>query len=169
MSATKNYFGTSDLSFRKDIEGLRALAVLSVMSFHHEWNLVPGGFIWVDMFFVISGYLITRNVFSQSVIGTLSVCAAQLGLATDATGVFHFMPSQSKVNVIHLSQQTATFLFNIFHCLDAPLAFGSINCELLSALKCYKLSMVVATLLPRQLTLPSKSVIFSNWVKYKMH
>ncbi|MDH7534224.1 acyltransferase family protein, partial [Proteus mirabilis] len=41
--------------FRADINGLRAIAVLSVMFFHFNQGLVPGGFAGVDVFFVISG------------------------------------------------------------------------------------------------------------------
>ena len=47
-------------SFRPDIEGLRALAVLGVIAFHFGATWLPGGFVGVDIFFVISGYLITR-------------------------------------------------------------------------------------------------------------
>ncbi len=51
--------------FRKDIEGLRALAILSVLAFHHQWGVFSGGFVGVDVFFVISGYLITRNILKE--------------------------------------------------------------------------------------------------------
>ncbi|WP_430619974.1 acyltransferase family protein [Vibrio cholerae] len=49
----------SSVPHRKDIEGLRAIAVLAVMVFHLNPNWLPGGFIGVDVFLVISGFLIT--------------------------------------------------------------------------------------------------------------
>lgn len=49
----------SSVSYRPDIDGLRALAILPVVLFHLEVSQVPGGFTGVDVFFVISGYLIT--------------------------------------------------------------------------------------------------------------
>jgi peptidoglycan/LPS O-acetylase OafA/YrhL len=49
-------------NYRSDIDGLRALAVVSVVIFHAFAWLIPGGYAGVDVFFVISGYLITTNI-----------------------------------------------------------------------------------------------------------
>ncbi len=48
--------------FRSDIQGLRAIAVLAVLLFHINNGWLPGGYLGVDIFFVISGYLITANI-----------------------------------------------------------------------------------------------------------
>ncbi len=48
-----------NIKYRSDIDGLRAIAVLSVIIFHINEKWIPGGFLGVDIFFVISGYLIT--------------------------------------------------------------------------------------------------------------
>ncbi len=63
-----------DRDFRPDIEGLRAIAVLSVMIYHVAPALLPGGFVGVDIFFVISGFLITSHLASEHVrTGTISL------------------------------------------------------------------------------------------------
>ena len=53
------------MNFRLDIQGLRALAVIFVVIFHIEHYWLPGGVIGVDMFFVISGFLISKALIKQ--------------------------------------------------------------------------------------------------------
>ena len=50
-------------SFRQDINGLRAIAVIAVVLFHFNASWMPGGFAGVDVFFVISGFLMTGIIF----------------------------------------------------------------------------------------------------------
>ena len=54
--------GTAERDFRPDIQGLRALAVAMVVIYHLYPALLPGGFVGVDVFFVISGFLITGHL-----------------------------------------------------------------------------------------------------------
>jgi peptidoglycan/LPS O-acetylase OafA/YrhL len=60
-------------SYRPDIDGLRALAVLAVICFHAATRRVPGGFIGVDVFFVISGFLITTIVLQALAAGNFTI------------------------------------------------------------------------------------------------
>jgi peptidoglycan/LPS O-acetylase OafA/YrhL len=56
------------------LDGLRALAVIAVLLFHLDATLIPGGFLGVDLFFVVSGYLITRLLLTEiTQRGTLGV------------------------------------------------------------------------------------------------
>ena len=60
------------LQYRPDIDGLRAIAVLAVILFHINKALLPGGFVGVDIFFVISGYLISAHIFNSAACGQFS-------------------------------------------------------------------------------------------------
>ncbi|MBF0157393.1 MAG: acyltransferase, partial [Magnetococcales bacterium] len=61
------------MRYRADIDGLRAIAVLSVVFFHLSRSTLPGGYLGVDMFFVISGYLITSIIWRETQDNTFSI------------------------------------------------------------------------------------------------
>jgi peptidoglycan/LPS O-acetylase OafA/YrhL len=90
---------------RKEIQGLRAVAVLLVVLFHLWPRLLPGGYVGVDVFFVISGFLITSLLLREAGrTGTVHLArfwarrlrrllpAAYLVLAVSAAGVLLFVP-----------------------------------------------------------------------------
>jgi len=61
------------LKYRKEIDGLRAVAVLPVILFHAGFSAFSGGYVGVDIFFVISGFLITSIIFKELDQGTFSI------------------------------------------------------------------------------------------------
>lgn len=63
----------SDLPYRPDIDGLRAIAVLAVVAYHLDFAFARGGFVGVDIFFVISGYLITTIIQRRIAAGSFSL------------------------------------------------------------------------------------------------
>lgn len=93
------------LEYRPAIDGLRALAVLSVFIFHLKHHWLPGGFVGVDVFFVISGYLITSIIlkdcnegkfsflkFYQRRIARIFPIFFTVGLATIVAAYFIYTP-----------------------------------------------------------------------------
>lgn len=61
------------MHYRREIDGLRAIAVLPVILFHAGIQMFSGGFIGVDIFFVISGYLITTIILTEKIEGRFSL------------------------------------------------------------------------------------------------
>lgn len=61
------------MQYRAEIDGLRALAVIPVILFHAGFNLFSGGYVGVDVFFVISGYLITTIIHTEIKAGSFSI------------------------------------------------------------------------------------------------
>lgn len=62
-------------TYRTDIDGLRSLAILPVVLFHAGFSAFPGGFVGVDIFFVISGFLITSSLVDDMDAGRYSIAA----------------------------------------------------------------------------------------------
>ncbi|MBF0137828.1 MAG: acyltransferase [Magnetococcus sp. DMHC-1] len=61
------------LKYRPEIDGLRAISILPVIFFHAGFNWASGGFIGVDIFFLISGYLITSMIIHEAQAGNFSL------------------------------------------------------------------------------------------------
>ena len=75
LGLTTNSVAPQGAQYRPDIDGLRAVAVLAVLLFHCFPSVLTGGFVGVDVFFVISGYLIGRSSFDEIAAGTYSARA----------------------------------------------------------------------------------------------
>jgi len=61
------------IQFRNDIQLLRAIAVVAVIFFHYNKNLFPNGYLGVDVFFVISGFLISNIIYSNKSLGNFNL------------------------------------------------------------------------------------------------
>lgn len=61
------------MQYRREVDGLRAVAVVPVMLFHAGFQCFGGGFVGVDVFFVISGYLITTIILGELERGSFSI------------------------------------------------------------------------------------------------
>ncbi|MGX8009834.1 acyltransferase family protein [Mesorhizobium sp. ORM8.1] len=61
------------MNYRADISGLRAVAVVPVVLYHAGFSAVSGGFVGVDIFFVISGFLITSDIIERTDRGEFSL------------------------------------------------------------------------------------------------
>src|SRR3954453_19243927 len=111
-------------SYRPDIDGLRALAVLAVVLFHYRVPSFGGGYVGVDVFFVISGYLITGLILKESGENRFSVRSfyerrirrifpalfAMLAVATVAAALLFFPISFARFGKSLLA--TAVFISN---------------------------------------------------------
>mgnify|MGYP000019239989 CR=1 FL=1 len=61
------------MKYRSEIDGLRAVAVVPVILFHAGFQAFSGGYVGVDVFFVISGFLITKILLNDIEEGKLSI------------------------------------------------------------------------------------------------
>ena len=73
MNARENIGKVKSLTYRREVDGIRALAVVPVILFHAGFERFSGGYVGVDVFFVISGYLITSLILAEMQSGTFSL------------------------------------------------------------------------------------------------
>lgn len=119
------------MKFRKDINGLRALAVIAVVLFHFNSSWMPGGFAGVDVFFVISGFLMTGIIFRGMEQDNFSVlnfyvaranriipALALLCLALLFFGWFYLTPLEYKALSRHAAS-SVSFLSNFVYWREA--------------------------------------------------
>lgn len=117
--------------YRPDIDGLRAVAVLSVLFFHSGINVFSGGYVGVDVFFVISGYLITTIIVREIGEGDFSIqgfyerrfrrilpALVAVVVATLIVGCL-LLPPDSVVELGRSAAATALFASNIFFYMES--------------------------------------------------
>lgn len=112
--------------YRPDIDGLRAIAILTVVVFHYGFWLENSGFAGVDLFFAISGYLITRIVTDQLAAGKFSlvgfygrrirrILPAFLVMISIVLGAGTFLLGPWDLKALAESALAATFGYSNFH------------------------------------------------------
>ena len=119
------------MKFRKDINGLRAFAVIGVLLFHFNASWMPGGFAGVDVFFVISGFLMTGIIFrgiEQEKFSILNFYVARanriipalalLGLVLLVFGWFYLTPLEYRALGKHAASSVG-FLSNFIYWTEA--------------------------------------------------
>ena len=116
------------VQYKPEIDGLRALAIGSVFLFHLDEALLPGGFIGVDVFFVISGYLITSILWAELQAGSFNVYRFwQRRIARIAPAFFLVLLATMAVSSIVYSAQD----FSSLGANSAAAALSLINVKLL--------------------------------------
>ncbi len=141
----------SIIKYNPHIDGLRAIAVLSVILFHINPQWLPGGFIGVDIFFVISGYLITTILNKQLTNKTFSLwefynrrakrilpALYTMVVVTIAVAYFLFLPNHL-ASLAKSAGSTFFFLSNVFFANSAD--YFSPICELMPLLHTWSLSV----------------------------
>jgi peptidoglycan/LPS O-acetylase OafA/YrhL len=121
---------TATRFYREDIDWLRALAVLAVVGFHFELPRILGGFVGVDVFFVISGFLITQIIQSEVQAGTFSFArfyerrvrrllpALYAMVVLTAIPTFHYLLTSERLEFFRSVAAVVTFTSNFFFWLQ---------------------------------------------------
>ena len=140
-------------AYRPDIDGLRAVAILAVVAFHARIPGMSGGFVGVDVFFVISGFLITgllsRSLETRGRIDLVDFCArrvrrivpalALVVVATVLAGVLLLLPFEEQPSLGRSAIAVAGFAANLF--FRAQATYFNPRSEFLPLLHTWTLSM----------------------------
>ncbi|MES0491055.1 MAG: acyltransferase family protein [Leptospirales bacterium] len=139
------------MNYRPDIDGLRTLAVFGVILFHAGFQFIPGGFVGVDIFFTISGYLISSIIISKLEDGTfrfssffirrirrLFPALLTVIIFSSIAGVFIFNPD----NLLRLSKSAIMAIVSLsnFH-FSAEIGYWDIAAEIKPLLHTWSLSV----------------------------
>ena len=115
-----NILKISRIDYRNDINGLRALAVLGVVFYHAEISIFKGGWLGVDIFFVISGFLISNIIISELNHGTFSFYSfykrrtKRIIPALFSVILFSFIPSYFLLTPKAFSEYISSVISSIF-------------------------------------------------------
>jgi len=123
---TRQHPSSARRAYRPDIDGLRAVAVLMVVAYHIGWTALPGGFVGVDVFFVISGYLIGSMIIEDVSAGRFSLMGfyerrvrrifpalVAMLLGTSVLACLYLLPSEMRL--YGRSMVAATFSLSNFY------------------------------------------------------
>ncbi|MFC5699207.1 acyltransferase family protein [Pseudomonas sp. GCM10022186] len=179
-----------DLSMRSDIQGLRAIAVLAVILFHANKAWLPGGFIGVDIFLVISGFLITSIILRQQANGRFSfkdfylgrlrrIVPAYLALLTVVAGVMSALLTPTDFKFFEKSLNAALY-FNSNHYFSGFGDYFAPSAHELPLLHTWSLAVemqfylilpLFLVLVPARLykwLLPTLTVLVTAYVSYRL-
>lgn len=113
-------------AYREDIDWLRGLAILSVVAFHFEAPAVHGGYVGVDIFFVISGFLITQIIQRETLSGSFSFAqfyerrarrllpALYVMVLVTMIPAFHYLLTSERLDFFRSVASVVTFTSNFF-------------------------------------------------------
>ena len=138
-------------TYRPDIDGLRAIAVLAVVFYHSGFNVVSGGYVGVDIFFVISGFLITTIMVRELADGKFSIVgfyerrmrrilpASIATVAACLVAGYFILGTRDLGNLAHSAIANSLFLSNIFFYMQT--GYFDASAELKPLLHTWSLSL----------------------------
>lgn len=145
--------GKENGAYRRDIDGLRAISILFVVFYHLKFSWMPSGFVGVDIFFVISGFLITAHLLKDINNACFSLKNFYLKRArrilpalivvlfsTSIAAYFLFLPNDLK-SFAHSLLATLGFSSNLYFWKSINLGYFSTNATIIPLLHTWSLAI----------------------------